>query len=169
MPNEFDPGAPKEEPQAPAESFPSVRYGPGGDARVFQSAEDVPAGWEDHPSKVKGPKAPAVDPKRLSRPELMQALRDRGVQFAPNAGGGELAALLAASNPQPVKVNSNGNAPDLRKAPSDALVDANAPEVIASIDGNTDLDALEAAEKARDRPRKSVLAAIKDERESRAK
>ena len=33
--------------------FPSFRYGPDGQAQVFEREEDVPPGWEDHPSKVK--------------------------------------------------------------------------------------------------------------------
>lgn len=33
--------------------WPSVRYGPGGVSQVFQSEEEVPPGWADHPSKVK--------------------------------------------------------------------------------------------------------------------
>ncbi len=33
-------------------TFPSWRYGPKGQAAVFQSEDDVPAGWEDHPSKL---------------------------------------------------------------------------------------------------------------------
>lgn len=33
--------------------FPSWRYGPDGAQAVFQSADDVPAGWVDHPSKFK--------------------------------------------------------------------------------------------------------------------
>lgn len=31
------------------QTFPSWRYGPGGEARVFDRADDVPEGWEDHP------------------------------------------------------------------------------------------------------------------------
>jgi hypothetical protein len=33
--------------------FPSYRYGPDGQAKICQSEDDVPAGWVDHPSKVK--------------------------------------------------------------------------------------------------------------------
>lgn len=33
-------------------AFPSWRYGPDGQADVFACAEDVPPGWQDHPSKV---------------------------------------------------------------------------------------------------------------------
>ena len=32
--------------------WPSWRYGPGGAAAIFERPEDVPEGWEDHPSKV---------------------------------------------------------------------------------------------------------------------
>lgn len=38
------------------ETWPSVRYGPDGASAVFQSADDVPDGWEDHPAKVKAAK-----------------------------------------------------------------------------------------------------------------
>jgi hypothetical protein len=31
--------------------FPSWRYGPDGEAQIFQTADDVPAGWVDHPAK----------------------------------------------------------------------------------------------------------------------
>lgn len=101
----------------------SFRYGPDGQAQIFDSAEDVPEGWEDHPSKVKGAAKPdEPGEKRLPRPELMEALRQRGVQFAPNAGGAELAALLAASEPQPVQVDSNGKALGMnRPEPNDKL------------------------------------------------
>jgi hypothetical protein len=34
------------------ETFPSWRYGPDGAAAVFQSADEVPEGWQDHPSLV---------------------------------------------------------------------------------------------------------------------
>lgn len=32
--------------------WPAWRYGPGGKSDVFKSADDVPEGWADHPSKV---------------------------------------------------------------------------------------------------------------------
>lgn len=32
--------------------WPGWFYGPDGAAEIFQCREDVPAGWEDHPSKV---------------------------------------------------------------------------------------------------------------------
>lgn len=33
--------------------FPRWAYGPGGQAQIFERAEDIPEGWEDHPSKVR--------------------------------------------------------------------------------------------------------------------
>lgn len=41
-----------------AETFPSWRYGPDGEAKVCLTADDVPAGWTDHPAKTT-PKEPA--------------------------------------------------------------------------------------------------------------
>lgn len=32
--------------------WPSCRYGPNDLCAIFEREEDVPAGWEDHPSKV---------------------------------------------------------------------------------------------------------------------
>lgn len=96
----------------------SFYYGPNGEARVFDDAE-APDDWKDHPPKEQA----APEDRRPSRVELMAALRARGVQYAPNAGGAELAALLAASTPQAVKVDSNGTALDL-KAPDMAALRA---------------------------------------------
>lgn len=44
--------------------WPSWRYGPGGQAKVFEREEDVPAGWVDHPAGVR----PAEDKPRRGRP-----------------------------------------------------------------------------------------------------
>lgn len=40
--------------------FPQWAHGPDGQSGVFNSAEEIPAGWVDHPSKVKGA-APAPE------------------------------------------------------------------------------------------------------------
>lgn len=32
--------------------WPSWRYGPNGEAQIFDHADEVPTGWEDHPSKI---------------------------------------------------------------------------------------------------------------------
>lgn len=36
--------------------FPRWYYGPDGQSKIFERGEEVPEGWEDHPSKVKEPK-----------------------------------------------------------------------------------------------------------------
>ena len=42
--------------------WPGWFYGPNGEAKIFQSPDEVPKGWEDHPTKVKAPKkAPAKE------------------------------------------------------------------------------------------------------------
>lgn len=79
------------------EGFPSFRYGPNGQAMVCQSKADVPSGWVDHPSKVKGapdPEKAEAPAKRLPRAELMQLAKDRGLAFKPQDGAGVLAKLL---------------------------------------------------------------------------
>jgi hypothetical protein len=45
--------------------WPGWFYGPNGAAAIFQSRDEVPAGWEDHPSKVahEAPKAEKIEVK----------------------------------------------------------------------------------------------------------
>jgi hypothetical protein len=57
--------------------WPSWRYGPDGQAEIFERVEDVPEGWLDHPSKHQ----PADDPNTASREEVINTLRARGVDF----------------------------------------------------------------------------------------
>ncbi len=45
------------------QAFPSYRYGPNGEAEVFESEADVPEGWLDHPSKFNAPEADAPTAK----------------------------------------------------------------------------------------------------------
>ena len=44
------------------ENWPAWYYGPNGASQVFNGADEVPEGWQDHPSKVDG-KAPPELPK----------------------------------------------------------------------------------------------------------
>ncbi len=52
-------------PFVPKGPFPVRRYGPNGQEAEFAKQEDVPPGWEDHPSKVR------VSEIRESEPELV--------------------------------------------------------------------------------------------------
>jgi hypothetical protein len=69
-------------------TFPSWRYGPQGEARVFGSASDVPEGWADHPS---GPFAVAGGSKAQARPgeltdrEINADLEAMGIEPDPTA------------------------------------------------------------------------------------
>lgn len=38
-------------PKGPHVAWPSWRYGPAGEAEIFQNAGEVPDGWKDHPKK----------------------------------------------------------------------------------------------------------------------
>jgi hypothetical protein len=37
--------------------YPSWKYGPGGEGQIFNSPDDVPEGWVDHPKNA----LPAID------------------------------------------------------------------------------------------------------------
>jgi hypothetical protein len=54
-------------PKGPIVYWPSWRYGPDGQAAVFNSEDDVPEGWADHPAKVGVETANGVVPQGLSR------------------------------------------------------------------------------------------------------
>ena len=91
--------------------FPACRYGPDGQSMICNSKADVPEGWVDHPSKVKGAPDPSLDTseKRRSRPELIKLLRQRGIDFKPNAGAAELDALLAAAEAEDDPFDHDGD------------------------------------------------------------
>lgn len=40
-------------------SWPAWFYGPAGEAKIFEDAASVPAGWQDHPSKTNSTGKPA--------------------------------------------------------------------------------------------------------------
>lgn len=44
-------------------NWPAWYYGPNDAAEIFESADDVPAGWVDHPAKVKQPAKAPTAPK----------------------------------------------------------------------------------------------------------
>jgi hypothetical protein len=69
--------------------WPSFRYGPGGEAKIFQCEADVPKGWKDNPSafdtEVAGKPAPieASAGLPLSRNDIIKALNQRKAKFNP--------------------------------------------------------------------------------------
>lgn len=40
------------EPKVKSTEWPAWYYGPGGEGKIFDSPDDVPKGWVDHPSKA---------------------------------------------------------------------------------------------------------------------
>lgn len=101
--NEFDTVEAEVQPefQAPEaaeaeKGFPSCRYGPDGQSAVFQSKDEVPAGWVDHPSKVKGAPDPRlwVAERRRSRAEIAKELKGLEIAFNPAFSAKQLEALL---------------------------------------------------------------------------
>jgi hypothetical protein len=86
--------------------FPTWRYGPDGQSAVFQSAEDIPEGWEDHPSKIKGASDPSEvgpAPRRPGKAEIMKDLKRGGVPFNPMSPTSELFALLGEHEEKPAE------------------------------------------------------------------
>lgn len=57
-------------------SWPSCKYGPDGQAAVFACAEDVPAGWVDHPSLCQR------KPKGGDLSTAIEAIEDAAAQIA---------------------------------------------------------------------------------------
>ena len=44
---------------------PTWRYGPNGQARICYSEDEIPKGWQDHPSKVEKPAKGKGEPEAL--------------------------------------------------------------------------------------------------------
>jgi hypothetical protein len=84
-------------------AWPSCRYGPGGASAVFDCEEDVPAGWEDHPSKC----AAVADKPTLA--DAAEAIADAQAQIAAMDGDGD--GRIGGSLPKAKrKVKRNGPA-----------------------------------------------------------
>lgn len=72
------------------DTFPSWRYGPDGESGVFNSADDVPKGWKDHPKAQK----PEETERRPSRAEFQKQLKTQGIPFDPTMSAAQLERLL---------------------------------------------------------------------------
>jgi hypothetical protein len=64
------------------QEWPKWFFGPNDRSGVFDSADDVPTGWVDHPSKVKEAKAPAAA-KPATKPTPADAGTKAGRPKAP--------------------------------------------------------------------------------------
>lgn len=66
------------------QDWPAWRYGPNGEARIFQQAGDVPQGWADHPNKV-----PPAEEKPGEGSDELQALREENERLRRDAEQGD--------------------------------------------------------------------------------
>lgn len=97
-------------------TFPAWFYGPDGQSAIFESAEEVPSGWRDHPAafaeKGQEQEAPAgrqptdvADDdafyQAMSMDELRKALTAKNIAFHPAAKKEKLIALLKTARPDP--------------------------------------------------------------------
>jgi hypothetical protein len=74
--------------------FPGWRYGPKGEAEIFERAADVPEGWTDNPNDFVSVEPKADDPDTASRDELKAALDARGIPYDGRWGDDKLRKLL---------------------------------------------------------------------------
>lgn len=104
-------------PKKPFVAWPSWRFGPDGEAQIFQSEDEVPEGWQDSPAKFKAgarPEVPArgdgTDDKETEAKidalvqgntqaalvEMLEAMKevDDTLEFAPNWPKVRLATLI---------------------------------------------------------------------------
>jgi hypothetical protein len=58
------------------QDWPSWRYGPDGEAKIFQSAADVPEGWEDTPAAAAAKKGTEKKVAKKSSPKRAKATAD---------------------------------------------------------------------------------------------
>lgn len=71
--------------------WPAWRYGPDGESEVFDSAEDVPAGWGATPSLAYVPREASPE---ICKESTIKALEDFGVVINPTWGTAHLRKML---------------------------------------------------------------------------
>lgn len=71
--------------------WPSWRYGPYGEAQIFNSPDEVPYGWTKKPGEVFVP-PPAV--VTLDREQLAKDLTDKGIEVNPTWSAAYMKELL---------------------------------------------------------------------------
>lgn len=74
--------------------WPSWKYGPNGEAEIFDKSADVPVGWMDAPFSEDALKGPEKG-RKLDPQELTEALVERGVKVDPRWPAVHLEKLLA--------------------------------------------------------------------------
>lgn len=93
-------------------TWPAWFYGPEGQSRIFDSAEEVPSGWADHPSAFaeqgteadagRAPEDVVEDTplyNAMSMDELRKHLDGKNISYAPTASKQKLISLLRTARP----------------------------------------------------------------------
>lgn len=80
--------------EVPDWQWPSWRYGPGGQAAIFQKAEDVPWDWTKKPGDA--PEVPRVNvaPPALNRDALINQLIQIGIDIDPQWGMAHMKRII---------------------------------------------------------------------------
>jgi hypothetical protein len=79
-------------------SYPAWFYGPNGQEQIFNSDEEVPAGWQDHPSKVVTPERTGSKPLPAQTDRIPAAQRGAASVVAKNNAAGLLAGGKAVDS-----------------------------------------------------------------------
>lgn len=91
--------------------WPAWRYGPNGQSEIYQNEDEVPDGWEDHPSKVGGggrqqrqQQAPVESPyKDKTDAEVIAELKERKLEYGEKWPRHKLEALLVEDDKKKAK------------------------------------------------------------------
>lgn len=156
--------------------WPSTRYGPNGQSRVFQNEEEVPSGWVDHPSKVSGAEDLSVE-REAARQEAAAAkgarvaaeekIRLSQIEERRRTGSNTAADNVIRRDPGVVALAEKQQASSRTEAQTGT--DDNDLGTIAEIksgleSGKLTLDQVEEAEKQRENPRSTIFALIEKKR-----
>lgn len=108
-----------------ASQFPAMLWNQKtGESRVFERAEDVPAGYLDHyptdAEKAEAPEPASPNALPMTREEIIAALKQGGIKFKGNASAAVLYAQLTdavhfALTEAKVEFNPESPTPDLLK------------------------------------------------------
>jgi hypothetical protein len=79
-------------------SYPAWFYGPNGQSRIFQHDSEVPAGWQDHPSKVITPEKTGSKPMPAQTDKVPAEKRGAAPVDAKNDATGQATGGKATDN-----------------------------------------------------------------------
>ncbi len=74
--------------------WPAWFYGPDNQSAVFESPDEVPEGWDDHPSKVSGSEGSEENISSLTKKQISERLTEAGIEHDANWTKDKLVALL---------------------------------------------------------------------------